>query len=75
MVISTLVQKEEAKFTPSERAKKLFQAIYREQNKASVETEEAKIRVSDVVSKMAFYYEKIRNTVDDKEESLHLKCY
>jgi hypothetical protein len=28
-----------------------------------------------VVSKMAFYYEKIRNTVDDKEESLHLKCY
>jgi hypothetical protein len=73
MVISTLVQKSETKFTPSERAKKLFQTIYREQNKPAVETDEPKIRVSEVVSKMAFYYEKIRNTVDDKEEGLHLK--
>lgn len=73
MVLSNLVQKSEVKFTPSERVKKLFQAVYREQNKPAIESDEPKIRVSEVVSKMAFYYEKIRNTMDDKEESLHLK--
>jgi hypothetical protein len=73
MVINTLVQKEEQKYTPSERIKKLFQVIYRDQNKVTEDSDEPKIRVSEVISKMAFYYEKIRNTVDDKEENLHHK--
>lgn len=73
MVIGSLVQKEESRLTPTERVKKLFQVVYREQNKVVQETDEPKIRVSEVISKMAFYYEKIRNTVDDKEESLHHK--
>lgn len=53
-------------------AKKIFQAIYRAQHPARVKGEEAigKLHVSDVISKMAFYYEKIRNAVNYNEEHL-----
>ncbi|KKR14869.1 MAG: hypothetical protein UT42_C0016G0008 [Candidatus Falkowbacteria bacterium GW2011_GWA2_39_24] len=54
-------------------AKKIFQAIYREQHKPALDDEVAKIKVSELISKMAFYYEKIRNSVDYKEEYLMRK--
>lgn len=51
--------------------RRLFQAIYREQNKEEKEENGVpKIKVSELISKMAFYYEKIRNAVDYKEEHL-----
>jgi len=53
-------------------AKKIFQAIYRAQTKANVAVDETvtKLRVSDVISKMSFFYEKIRNAVHYQEEHL-----
>jgi len=67
----TITKKEEVVFTPNENTKKLFQAIYREKNKTEAEDgEEAKIKVSELISRLAFYYEKIRNSVDYKEEYL-----
>ena len=66
----TISKKTEAVYTPNENAKKLFQAIYREQNKPEVEEDVAKIKVSELISRLAFYYEKIRNSVDYKEEYL-----
>ncbi len=53
-------------------AKKIFQAIYRSQAKSKIETDEtiARLRVSEVISKMSFYYEKIRNAVQYSEEHL-----
>jgi len=66
----TLSRKEEVIFTPTENAKRLFQVIYREQNKPEVEDDTPKIKVSEVISRLAFYYEKIRNSVDYKEEYL-----
>ena len=70
MVNPALTKKQEAVFTPVEDAKKLFQVIYRKQTKKTADDNEAKINVSDLISKMAFYYEKIRNSVDYKEEHL-----
>ncbi|KKR21646.1 MAG: hypothetical protein UT48_C0005G0019 [Parcubacteria group bacterium GW2011_GWE2_39_37] len=70
MINPNLSQKETARFTPNEDAKKLFQTIYAEQHKGPILDDEPRIRVSDVISKFAFYYEKIRNTVDDTEEHL-----
>lgn len=51
--------------------KKLFQVIYSEKNKQD-ETEEdtPKIRVSTLISRVAFFYEKVRNAVDYEEEHL-----
>lgn len=73
MVNPLFIQKEEPKFTPNESVKKLFQVIYRQKSKDESDNDEPKIRVSEIVSKMSFYYEKIRNTVDDKEEHLLYK--
>ncbi len=73
MPINPISTKEEVIFTPNENTKKLFQAIYREENKPDAETEDdeaPKIKVSDLISRLAFYYEKIRNSVDYKEEYL-----
>ncbi len=58
--------------TVSPGAKKIFQAIYRAQNGASALADDttARLQVSDVISKMAFYYEKIRNAVHYREEHL-----
>ncbi len=70
MVNPMLSKKTEVVFTPVLNAKKLFQTIYREQNKKEEDDDIPKITVSDFISKMAFYYEKIRNMVDYKEEHL-----
>lgn len=66
----TISKKEEAVFTPNENAKKLFQVIYREKNKPEEDSDTPKIKVSELISRLAFYYEKIRNSVDYKEEYL-----
>ncbi|MCX6796738.1 MAG: hypothetical protein NTW06_04565, partial [Candidatus Falkowbacteria bacterium] len=71
MVNPTISKKTEQKLTVTEDARKLFQIIYRDQNKkVTISDETPKINVSVMVSKMAFYYEKIRNSVDYKEEYL-----
>jgi len=53
-------------------AKKIFQAIYRDQQATANKGEESisKLQVSEVISKMAFYYEKIRNAVHYNEDHL-----
>jgi len=66
----TISRKEEVIFTPNENAKKLFQVIYREKNKPEEDDDMPKIKVSELISRLAFYYEKIRNSVDYKEEYL-----
>jgi hypothetical protein len=70
----TIRKKEESFLVPTENAKKLFQAVYQSQ-KPEEETgdEVPKINVSSIISKMSFYYEKIRNSVDYEEEHLHRK--
>ncbi len=52
--------------------KKLFQVIYSEQKKKELTPDEdiPKIKVSALVSKVAFFYEKIRNAVDYDEDHL-----
>lgn len=56
----------------NESAKKLFQVIYSEQNKKgpSIDDDTPKISVSAVISKVAFFYEKIRNAIDYEEDHL-----
>lgn len=55
----------------NESAKKLFQVIYSEQNKKEENDDNIpKIKVSTLISKVAFFYEKIRNAVDYEEEHL-----
>jgi hypothetical protein len=56
----------------NESAKKLFQVIYSEQNKKgpSIDDDTPKISVSEVISKVAFFYEKIRNAIDYEEDHL-----
>ena len=71
MVNPMLRKKEEEFLTVTDSTKKLFQAIYREQKEQEKKDDETpKISVSELISKMSFYYEKIRNTVDYKEEHL-----
>lgn len=73
MVSPNLFKKAE-ELTPvelNESAKKLFQVIYSEQNKKEeVDDDAPKIQVSSLVSRVAFFYEKIRNAVDYEEEHL-----
>lgn len=69
----TISKKEEIIFTPNENVKKLFQVIYHEKNKSEEDDDDddaPKIKVSELISRLAFYYEKIRNSVDYKEEYL-----
>jgi hypothetical protein len=74
MVSPHLTKKKSETLTVSLGTRKLFQVAYREQNKEVKENEgEAKIKVSTLISKVAFYYEKIRNYVDYNEEHLHRK--
>ncbi len=71
MVNPALSKKIDNSLTVNSNIKKLFQIIYQEQNKKEDNKDEVqKIIVSDLVSKMAFYYEKIRNSVDYEEEHL-----
>ena len=59
------------KLEMNESAKKLFQVIYSEKTKKVTEDEDLpKIRVSSLVSRLAFFYEKARNAVDYEEEHL-----
>ncbi len=57
--------------TVNHNIKKLFQVIYHEQiDGEKQDSESPKIKVSEFISKMAFYYEKLRNSIDYKEEYL-----
>jgi hypothetical protein len=74
MVSPHLTKKKSEILTVSLPTRKLFQVVYREQSKEEkVNEEEAKIRVSALISRVAFFYEKIRNYVDYNEEHLHRK--
>ena len=71
MANPTLSQKKINTLTITKDAKKIFQTIYREQNKVEKDDEDIpKIKVSDLISKMSFYYEKIRNTMEYNEDHL-----
>ncbi len=55
----------------NENTKKLFQVIYSEQaKKEEIDEDTPKIKVSTLISKVAFFYEKVRNAVDYDEEHL-----
>ncbi|MBN2884922.1 hypothetical protein JXE04_03280 [Patescibacteria group bacterium] len=55
----------------NENAKKLFQAIYNDLNiSENDDAETPRIQVSELISKMAFFYEKVRNAVDYEEDHL-----
>jgi hypothetical protein len=74
MVSPHLTKHKNETLTVTLGARKLFQAVYRAENQEVKESEgEAKIKVSTLISKVAFYYEKIRNYVDYNEEHLHRK--
>lgn len=70
MVSPNLSKKTEIAPVLNNDAKKLFQVIYKDQIKTDEKDNTPKIKVSELISKMSFYYEKIRNTVDYKEENL-----
>ncbi|PIT93564.1 hypothetical protein COU00_03675 [Candidatus Falkowbacteria bacterium CG10_big_fil_rev_8_21_14_0_10_43_11] len=67
-----LTTKQAAALTLSDAAKDLFRAVYQEQQQAQAkkDDETAKIKVNDIISKMSFFYEKIRNAVDYKDDHL-----
>ncbi|MDD4901813.1 MAG: hypothetical protein PHE24_01630 [Patescibacteria group bacterium] len=74
MVSPHLTKKKSEILTVTLGTRKLFQTVYREQSQEVKENEgEAKIKVSALISKVAFYYEKVRNYVDYNEEHLHRK--
>lgn len=59
------------KLEMNENAKKLFQVIYSEKTKKINKDEDlTRIRVSSLVSRLAFFYEKARNAVEYEEEHL-----
>ncbi len=71
MVSPHLIKKKEGKFNLNISAKKLFQLIYIKKNKPESDPSgESKITVSTMVSKLAFFYEKIRNAVDYEDDHL-----
>ncbi len=74
MVSPNLFKKENKSvpLEPNEDTKRLFQVIYQELAKQGEVTEDdtPKIVVSELVSKVAFFYEKIRNAIDYDEEHL-----
>lgn len=70
MVSPNLAKKQEVLPELKTDAKKLFQIIYTEQTQEKDTSNTPKIKVSELISKMSFYYEKIRNTVDYEEEYL-----
>ena len=71
MVNPNISLKKEKALTLTPEAKALFRAVYRDEAGDEKGDEHVtKIKVSTLISKMAFYYEKIRNSVDYKEEYL-----
>jgi hypothetical protein len=69
MVSPVLAKKTSETLTLNERAKKIFQVVYQSQVEKD-DGDAQKIMVSALVSKVAFFYEKIRNAVDYEEEHL-----
>lgn len=66
-----LSYKEDNVLNVNKNVKSLFKVIYQEINKEESDDLGApKIKVSEFISKMSFYYEKLRNSVDYKEEYL-----
>ncbi|MFA6514005.1 MAG: hypothetical protein WCT50_01775, partial [Patescibacteria group bacterium] len=64
-------QKEEAVIEINDNTKKLFQVIYSEREKKEDEDSDTPvIRVSQLISRLAFVYEKVRNAVDYDEDYL-----
>jgi hypothetical protein len=60
-----------AVLTVNNSTKKLLQAIYHAQHSSGgAKGDQPRIKVSSVISRMSFFYEKIRNAVDYKEEYL-----
>ncbi len=60
-----------AVLTVNDSTKKLLQAIYHAQHSSGgAKGDQPRIKVSSVISRMSFFYEKIRNAVDYKEEYL-----
>ncbi|HPT08239.1 MAG TPA: hypothetical protein PLE28_00890 [bacterium] len=70
MVSPYLVKKKEEVLNMNLEAKRLFQLIYKKKTNSENKDESEKIIVSDMVSKLSFVYEKIRNTVDYEDEYL-----
>lgn len=55
----------------NEKSKNLFQIIYSEQSKSGARDENIpRIRVSALISRLSFFYEKVRNAIDYDEEHL-----
>jgi hypothetical protein len=55
----------------NDNAKKLFKVIYSEQTKKEEREDDVpRIKVSSLISRVAFFYEKVRNAVDYEEEHL-----
>jgi hypothetical protein len=73
MVSPNLIRRQEAD-EPVEinsNTKKLFQVVYSEQNAKEESDQDAPvIRVSQLISRLAFVYEKVRNAVDYEEDHL-----
>lgn len=66
----TNLQTESSKpLTLTPGAKRLLRALYKSRE-VSLADDSPKLHVSELISKMAFYYEKIRNSVDYREEYL-----
>jgi hypothetical protein len=71
MVSPHLVKKGEHRYSLNRDAKKLFQLIYIKKNKLDEKDDDSSnITVSTMVSRLAFFYEKIRNAVDYDDEHL-----
>ena len=74
MVSPNLIKQHQATkgATINENAKRLFQVLYSEQQPTTslLDEDAPKIKVSSVVSKLAFIYEKVRNAVQYEEEHL-----
>ena len=68
----TIQKKQVQTSTLSKAGKDLFRAIYQEQSKVKEEEDKtiSKINVHEIVSKMSFFYEKIRNAVEYHDEHL-----
>ncbi len=71
MVSPHLIKKKEGRLNLNINAKKLFQLIYIKKNNLEDYSDNLpKIKVSSMVSRLAFLYEKIRNAVDYDDDHL-----
>ena len=71
MVSPNLTKKKESSFDVDLDIKRLFQIVYTEKNNLNKsKNKEANISVSTMGSKLAFFYEKLRNAVDYDDDYL-----